>query len=123
MSETLLLITNILGLGGKSIQLEQLNQNFPIGLRVQQLGVHQEQITKNLNCLKLLQTFPNSYQIYDIVNPSYSIMKTLKVSFERRMSQFEENGSLIMATILDPLFKLSWCSGATYTENKCFTEF
>ena len=49
---------------------------------------------------------------------SCALMKTLKVSFEKRMSQFEENGFLIMATILDPRFKLSWCSGAAYIENK-----
>ena len=49
---------------------------------------------------------------------SCALMKTLKVSFERRMSHFEENGSLIMATISDPRFKLSWCSGAAYIMNK-----
>ena len=33
------------------------------------MGVHQEQFTRNW--LKLSQTIPDSYQIYDIINPSY----------------------------------------------------
>ena len=45
--------------------------NFLIGFRVQHSGVHQEQFTRISNCLKLSQTFSNSYQICDIVNPSY----------------------------------------------------
>ena len=55
-----------------------------------------------------------------VLGEQYScpLMKALKASLERRMGQFEENRSLIMATILNPRFKLSWCSGATYIEHK-----
>ena len=34
------------------------------------------------------------------------------------MTPFEEREYLIMATILDPRFKLSWCSGSTHASHK-----
>ena len=49
---------------------------------------------------------------------SCTLMKTLKASFERRMSQFEENDSTIMTTTWDLRFKLSWVVELHYVENK-----
>ena len=46
------------------------------------------------------------------------LIRTLKESFHKCMTPFEERESLIIATILDPRFKLSWCSGSTHTSHK-----
>ena len=46
-------------------------RNFPIGFTVQHSGVQWEQFTRNLNGSKLWQTFFDSYQIYNIINPLY----------------------------------------------------
>lgn len=37
-------------------------------------------------------------------------VRALKVSFERRMPEYEQNKAYIRAAILDPRFKLRWCT-------------
>ena len=40
-----------------------------------------EQFVQNSNHLKLLITFPDSYQVYDIINPPYCLLFNRVVSF------------------------------------------
>ena len=45
-------------------------------------------------------------------------MTALYESFKRRLLPYEEKEDFCMATILDPRFKLNWCSGDVYQQCK-----
>ena len=54
-------------------------------------------------------------KLYEKYNSKF--VKALRTSFEKRMSSYETD-VYILATSLDPRFKLKWCTGAEHDEHK-----
>lgn len=47
------------------------------------------------------------------------MLKSLKISIEKRLSKYENNEDFITATVLDPRFKLTWCINEAIRDEHC----